>query len=66
MPTDDEEGPGLEKGEGVIIKAEGKQHAIAVGIMKMSSKDIRKKNKGVGIDVPHFLGDGLFQTNEIS
>lgn len=26
----------------------------------------RKKNKGIGIEVVHFLGDGLFQTTEIS
>jgi len=25
----------------------------------------REKNKGVGIEVAHYLGDGLWQTNEI-
>lgn len=26
----------------------------------------RQKNKGIGIEVCHYLGDGLFQTNDIS
>jgi hypothetical protein len=25
----------------------------------------REKNKGIGIEVAHFIGDGLFQTDEI-
>lgn len=52
--------PGLSKGDGVVILAEGKEHAIAIGVMKMSSADVRSKNKGVGIDLAHSLGDGLF------
>ena len=47
MPPDgefqDENGfdlPGLDKGDGVVIKAEGKEHAIAIGVMKMSSIDM--------------------------
>jgi len=60
MPCD------LEKGAAVVIMAEGKETAIAVGTLKMSSEDIRGKNKGIGIVVDHFLGDGLFQTKEIN
>jgi PUA domain protein len=38
MPDDnDEENPGLNKGDGVVIYAEGKIHALAIGIMTMSS-----------------------------
>ena len=47
MPPDGEEQdaqgfdlPGLSKGDGVVIKAEGKKHAIAIGVMKMSSIDM--------------------------
>jgi len=72
MPTDgveqDEQGfdkPGLSKGDGVIVRAEGKEHAIAIGVMNMSSAEIREKNKGNGIDVPHSLGDGLFLADEL-
>lgn len=66
MPEDEEGKPGLEKGDGVVIYAEGKEYALAVGVMTMSSAEIRTKNKGTGIEVAHFLGDGLFQTSEIS
>jgi len=65
MPPDDEEEVGLEKGDGVVIYAEGKEFPLAVGCMTMSSKDIRIKNKGTGIEVCHFLGDGLWGTDEI-
>eukprot|EP00980_Cylindrotheca_fusiformis_P007397 scaffold1525_cov142-Cylindrotheca_fusiformis.AAC.197 len=68
MPEDgleqDENGfdkPGLAKGDGVVIYAEGKEHAIAIGVMKMSSAEIREKNKGIGIEIAHFLGDGIEQ-----
>jgi PUA domain protein len=32
--------PGLEKGAGVVIYAEGKEHALAVGVMMMSSAEV--------------------------
>ena len=60
MPTD------LEEGANVVIMAEGKEHAIAVGTLKMSTSDIKSKNKGVAVEVGHFLGDGLWTNNEIS
>ena len=65
MPPDGEDGLGLAKGDGVVVYAEGKEFPLAVGFMTMSSKDIRKKNKGSGIEVCHFLGDGLWGTDEI-
>ena len=42
------------------IFAEGKEHALAIGIMKMSSDDIKSLNKGIGIEIIHFLNDGLW------
>lgn len=57
--------PGLQKGDPVVIYAEGKEHAIACGVMTMSSAEIREKNKGIGIEIAHYLGDGLYQTDEI-
>lgn len=65
MPLDEGDEPALAKGDGVVIYAEGKEFALAVGFMTMSSKEIRKKNKGNGIEVCHFLGDGLWGTDEI-
>mmetsp|Transcript_36005 Transcript_36005/g.41080 ORF Transcript_36005/g.41080 Transcript_36005/m.41080 type:complete len:202 (-) Transcript_36005:59-664(-) len=65
MPDDHEGTPGVAKGDGVVIFAEGKKYALAVGVMTKSSIEIRKKSKGIGIEISHFLGDGLYQSNEI-
>jgi PUA domain protein len=47
MPPDgeeqDEQGfdkPGLQKGDGVVIRAEGKEYAIGIGVMAMSSAEM--------------------------
>ncbi|XDA82305.1 hypothetical protein R6Z07F_012224 [Ovis aries] len=44
----------------VAIMAEGKQHALCVGVMKMSADEIEKVNKGIGIENIHYLNDGLW------
>ncbi|XP_007436245.3 malignant T-cell-amplified sequence 1 [Python bivittatus] len=44
----------------VAIMAEGKQHALCVGVMKISADDIEKVNKGIGIENIHYLNDGLW------
>jgi PUA domain protein len=46
----------------VAIWAEGKAHALAVGSTRLSTKDIRAINKGVGIEAVHFCGDQLWTT----
>jgi PUA domain protein len=48
----------------VAIYAEGKEHAMAVGLTKMSTKDIREVNKGVGVENVHYLNDGLWKNNK--
>ena len=119
MPPDDADGeggkPGLSKGDGVVIFAEGKEYAIGVGLMLMNSAEMyvalnvfwgfwrsivcevrqwlvldetgshqslchlsrcwllfcvfwnfsRATKKGVAIELLHYLGDGLFETDEI-
>ncbi|KAK3418664.1 hypothetical protein EUGRSUZ_H03249 [Eucalyptus grandis] len=45
----------------VAIMAEGKQHALAIGFTKMSAKDIRAVNKGIGVDNMHYLNNGLWK-----
>jgi len=45
----------------VAVMAEGKEHALAVGQMKMSSGDIRSINKGIGVETLTHLGDPLWQ-----
>ena len=49
-----------QKGDVVAVFAEGKQHAIAVGIMEKSGADIKKTNKGVGIKNVLFLNDTVW------
>lgn len=49
-----------EKGQLVVIYAEGKEHALAIGRLEMSTDDITKLNKGIGVTVILFLGDGIW------
>ena len=44
----------------VAVFAEGKQHALAVGRLLLSTTEIREQNKGHGIANLHQLGDGLY------
>ncbi|XP_065201224.1 malignant T-cell-amplified sequence 1 homolog [Planococcus citri] len=53
------------KGTTVAVMAEGKQHALAVGITSLSTDDIVKVNKGIGIENCHYLNDGLWQMKPI-
>jgi len=50
----------LEKGEPIIIMAEGKEEACAVGVLVMGTKEVKAKNKGPVVEEAHFLGDGLW------
>ncbi|PSC69287.1 malignant T-cell-amplified sequence 1-like protein [Micractinium conductrix] len=52
----------VEEGAAVAIYGENKQHAMAVGITKMSTAEMREVNKGIGIDNLHYLTDGLWKT----
>ncbi|CAI5950624.1 unnamed protein product [Closterium sp. NIES-64] len=49
----------------VAIFAEGKENALAIGYTKMSSDDIRKINKGIGVDLMHYLNDGLWKVQYV-
>ncbi|OQS02398.1 hypothetical protein THRCLA_05225 [Thraustotheca clavata] len=55
----------IEKGEPVAIMAEGKELAMGVGIMQMSTDEIRSKNKGIAIELSHFLGDDLWTLKKV-
>jgi len=44
----------------VAVMAEGKQHALAIGITIQSTEDIAKVNRGIGIETVHYLNDGLW------
>lgn len=49
----------------VIIMAEEKQHALAIGLTKMSGKDIKEINKGVAVETVHYLNDGLWRAKPV-
>ncbi|KAL2131802.1 hypothetical protein VTI74DRAFT_4603 [Chaetomium olivicolor] len=53
----------LEKGEPVVVMAEGKEEAAAVGVLVMGTKEIKEKGKGPVMEEAHFLGDGLWRLN---
>jgi len=55
----------LEAGAYVAVKAEGKEHILAIGRLAMSTADIAKINKGTAIENLHSLNDGLWNTHSI-
>jgi PUA domain protein len=44
----------------VAIHAEGKEHAVGIGITKLDTEEMRKVNKGVGVETITYLGDDLW------
>ncbi|KAK9455691.1 PUA-like domain-containing protein [Dipodascopsis uninucleata] len=57
MPSGDES---LDKGTVIAITAEGKESALAVGTLLMSTDEVRNINKGIAVEVASYLGDGLW------
>ena len=55
----------IQVGEPVAIFAEGKINACAIGILTMSTDDIKSINKGMAVETAHFLNDGLWQTKTL-
>ncbi|ROW14005.1 hypothetical protein VPNG_04138 [Cytospora leucostoma] len=53
----------LEKEEPVVVMAEGKEHACAVGLLVAGTKEVKDKGKGPVVEESHFLGDGLWKLN---
>ena len=52
---------GLEVGKPVAIMAEGKEHAMGIGVTMMSTDQIRKINKGIALNLIFFLNDGMWK-----
>jgi len=50
----------LPAGTLVAIHAEGKEHAVGVGITKLGTEEMRRVNKGVGVETATYLGDELW------
>lgn len=55
----------VEEGSIVAIFAEKKEFALAIGIAKMSTEEIRSSNQGIAVEVLHFLNDGLWKLLKI-
>mmetsp|Transcript_8331 Transcript_8331/g.9099 ORF Transcript_8331/g.9099 Transcript_8331/m.9099 type:complete len:181 (-) Transcript_8331:8-550(-) len=55
----------VERDQPVAIYAEGKQHALAIGLTKMSTGEIVSINKGIAVETIHYLMDGLWQTKTL-
>ncbi|CAM1507462.1 Fc.00g071030.m01.CDS01 [Cosmosporella sp. VM-42] len=53
----------LEEGEPVVVMAEGKEEACAVGTLVAGTAEVKAKGKGPVIEDAHFLGDGLWRLN---
>ncbi|KAF4122302.1 PUA domain protein [Geosmithia morbida] len=53
----------LLKGEPVVIMAEGKTEACAVGTLVVGTDEVKAKGKGPVVEDAHFLGDGLWNIN---
>jgi malignant T-cell-amplified sequence len=50
----------IEKGEPVVIAAEGKEEVCAVGILVAGTAEVKEKGKGPVVEDAHYLGDGLW------
>ena len=44
----------------IAVYAEGKEHALAIGVTTLSTETIRSENKGVAVENTHYLKDGLW------
>lgn len=57
--------PGLDVMAPVQVTAEGKQHAMALGVLTMGSDEIAKEKKGEAIQVVQFLNDGIWHLKAV-
>ncbi|KAB5572723.1 hypothetical protein GE09DRAFT_681828 [Coniochaeta sp. 2T2.1] len=51
----------LKKGEPVVVMAEGKEEACAVGVLVAGTEEVKKAGKGPVVEDAHYLGDGLWK-----
>ncbi len=55
----------LPAGTPVAIYAEGKEHAVGLGVLKMGTEEIKKVNKNVGVETVTYLGDDLWMVQTL-
>jgi len=49
----------------VAIFAEGKEHPAAIGLTKMGTEEMKKVNKGIGVELICHIGDELWDMKKI-
>lgn len=55
----------LPAGTPVAIHAEGKEHAVGIGITKLGTEEMRKVNKDVAVETATYLGDDLWALQKL-
>lgn len=64
LPGADDEygnaGKEIDAGAVVVVDAEGKENACMVGVLKVSTAEMKEKKKGPAIENGHYVGDGLW------
>merc|ERR1712087_184277 len=50
----------------VAIMAQGKEHALAIGVTTESTEKIRANNKGIAVENTHYLNDALWVVRSVS
>ena len=51
----------LNKGDVVVVEAEGKHSACMVGVLSTGTSEIKSTKKGPAVEGGHYLGDGLWK-----
>ncbi|KAA1471269.1 hypothetical protein DENSPDRAFT_837229 [Dentipellis sp. KUC8613] len=55
----------LPAGTPVAIDAEGKEHAVGIGLLKLGTEEMKKVNKDVGVETTTYLGDDLWSLQKL-
>ncbi|GBE82494.1 hypothetical protein BKA93DRAFT_761202 [Sparassis latifolia] len=55
----------LPAGTAVAIHAEGKEHAVGIGITKLNTEEMKRVNKDVGVETVTYLGDDLWSLKKL-
>ena len=55
----------IKTGTPVAIFAEGKEHAVGLGVTKMDTEEMRRINKNIGIETVTYLGDDLWALQKL-
>ncbi|GAA5883063.1 hypothetical protein JCM3774_001098 [Rhodotorula dairenensis] len=55
----------IPSGSPVAVHAYGKEHALAIGLLAMSTDEIRSINKNIGVENVTFLGDDLWKVDRL-